>query len=241
MQAISIARRLPEGLTEAFGDRHQSVNQRHPFLFSRLWVPRLSPNVTAQTVHFQAEDHTPLELEFFSDSSPGERPCIVIVHGGAWHTGNNQELREWNLLLASMGYRVASVTYRLAPKFPWPAQKHDLLSALGYLKANASKLGIDPARLVLLGRSAGAQIALATAYGAHDSSIRGCIAAYPPTDMDFDYGTAARHSILDAHKVVGQFLGGTPTEQPDLYRDASPLQLASAESPPTLIAQGSRG
>jgi acetyl esterase/lipase len=240
-QAIPIAHRLPDGLRAAFGPR-QDDNRlpSAPLRFARLWWPSFSEGVQVQSLHYNAEDGTPLALDYFSDSTLGDRPCILVVHGGAWHTGNARELQGWNYILARLGYRVASISYRLAPNYHWPAQKHDVLSALAYLKANASPLGIDPHQFILLGRSAGAQIVLATAYAVHDSSIRGCVASYPPTDMDFDYGTAARHSILDAHQVIGQFLGGTPDRIPDLYRDASPLQLADADSAPTLLAQGSR-
>ena len=241
LEARRIAGDLPRDLTQACGPLGKDFSTMpQPFTFSKLLWPGQRPRIQTKLCHYQADDGTSLELEFFSDASAGNLPCVVVVHGGAWHTGNIRELRAWNFLIAALGYRVASVSYRLAPKYPWPAQKHDLQSALTYLKVNSSQLGVDPNRFVLLGRSAGAQIALATAYDSHDKSIRGCVASYPPTDMDFDYGTAANHSILDAHKVVGQFLGGTPSQLPDLYRDASPLQLASSDSPPTLMAQGTR-
>jgi acetyl esterase/lipase len=241
LEAMPIGTRLPGELTAAFGSEAKPFNSyARPLAFSGLWHSSSPSGIKAQMLHYQGKDQNPLELEFFSDSATGERPCIIVVHGGAWHTGDLRQLRAWNFTLANLGYRVASVSYWLAPQYPWPAQKRDVLSALSYLKANASQLGIDPNRFVLLGRSAGSQIALATAHDAHDSSIRGCIASYTPSDMKFDYGTAAEHSILDAHKVVGQFLGGTPDQKPELYRDASPLQLVSADSPPTLLSHGTR-
>ena len=63
-----------------------------------------------------------------------------------------------------LGYAVASIDYRLAPEFKWPAQRDDLLAAIRFLRAHAAALGIDEDRLVLLGRSAGGQIATAAAY-----------------------------------------------------------------------------
>lgn len=239
MEAIPIAHHLPDGLAKAFGSRSKEAGvPSYPIQFTKLWRFPRSVGVQLKTMHYVTQDGTSLALDFYSNGASGERPCIIVVHGGAWHSDDEKELRRWNPLYAQLGYRVASIAYRLAPQYRWPAQKQDLVAALAYLKANASPLGIDPNQFILLGRSAGAQIILATAYSVQDSSIRGCIACYPPTDMTFDYGTG--HSILNAHKIITQFLGGTPDEIPDIYRDASPLQLVGPNAPPTLLAQGTR-
>jgi acetyl esterase/lipase len=240
VEGLFVAAHLPAGLSEAFGAGAGSLAPASPLQFRKLWWSGRLLGKKQGTFSYHAADGTPLSIDFFSDDSAGDRPCIVVVHGGAWHSGSPEELENWNLILSGLGYRVASISYRFAPAHVWPAQKQDLLAALAYLKEHASELKIDPTRLVLLGRSAGAQIVLATAYAAKDPSIRGCIASYAPTDMDFDYGPAASHSFLNAHKVLGQFLGGTLSEKPDVYKHASPLQLANSHSPPTLLAQGTR-
>ena len=240
-EAIPIAHRLPEDLTRAFGSRPERAGvPSDPIQFAKLWRSTRSGAVQFKALRYSTQDGTSLALDYYSNGAPGDRPCIVVVHGGAWHSDNEKELSSWNPRLAQLGYRGASIAYSLAPKSHWPAQKEDLLAALAYLKANAFQLGIDPTQFVLLGRSAGAQIVLATAYASHDASIRGCIASYPPTDMNFDYGTGAEHSILNAHQVITQFLGGTPDQVPDIYRDASPQQLVGPNTPPTLLAQGTR-
>jgi acetyl esterase/lipase len=94
--------------------------------------------------------------------------------------GTRRELNDW---LARQGYAVASIDYRLCPEHKWPAQREDLLEAIEFLRAHATALGIDQAQFVLLGRSAGGQIATATAYWQHDPTIRGVVALYPPTDF----------------------------------------------------------
>jgi acetyl esterase/lipase len=241
MEAISISHELPGGLKQAFGPRPtDSGVPPGPLRWTRLWGSFQRSDVKQQSLQYPGGDGTPLALDFYSNGTPGERPCIIVVHGGSWHTGNEKELGAWDPRLASLNYRVASIAYRLAPQSRWPAQKEDLVAALKYLKAHAVDLGVDPNQFILLGRSAGAQIILATAYGIHDPSIRGCIACYPPTDMNFDYGTGTTHSILDGHHVISQFLGGKPDEVPENYRDASPMDLVGPETPPTLLAQGTR-
>jgi acetyl esterase/lipase len=139
-----------------------------------------------------------------------------------------------------MGYRVASMAYRLAPEFHWPAQKEDVAAALAYLKTHAAELRLDPARFILLGRSAGGQIALDAAYTLRDPAIRGCVASYAPTDMNFAYWTGEEHDMLGSRPLVRGLMGGPPASAPELYRDASPLDFVGAATPPTLLIHGGR-
>jgi acetyl esterase/lipase len=132
------------------------------------------------------------------------------------------------------------MSYRLAPKYHWPAQKQDVAAALAYLKAHAAELKIDAQRFVLIGRSAGGQIALDAAYTLHDPTIRGCIASYPPTDMVFGYWTGKEDDILHSRHLIREFMGGPPSSAPALFRDASPLDFVGEETPPTLLIHGKR-
>jgi acetyl esterase/lipase len=135
---------------------------------------------------------------------------------------------------------VAAINYRLAPAHPWPAQRDDVLAALAWLKAHARQLDLDPHRLVVLGRSAGGQIATAVAYGAHDPDIRGVIALYAPHDMKFVWGVSREDDALNSIKLMRQYLGGPPDtpERVALYDSASGQLLAQADSPSTLLIHG---
>src|SRR5439155_18903472 len=167
--------------------------------------------------------------------------CVVVIHGGSWVGGDRKDdgtKRQLNDWLARRGYAVASIDYRLAPKFIWPAQREDLLAALAFLRAQAAALGIDPTRFVLLGRSAGGQMAEATAYAAHDPSIRGVIALYAPSDFRLTWDDAAKPGNIDHRLNLQWFLGGTPQTAGAAYDGASGAMLAGAGSPPTLLLQG---
>ena len=121
----------------------------------------------------------------------------------------------------------------------WPAQRDDLLAAIAFVRANASELGVDPARIVLLGRSAGAQIATATAYAVRDPGIRGVVAIYPPTDFRLTWDVSIEPGNLDHRLNLVAFLGGTPTNAAaPAYDSASAVELVTADAPPTLILQG---
>lgn len=91
----------------------------------------------------------------------GERaPLVLFVHGGGWKRGDKQmmtgsaKLSHWQ----AQGYAVASVNYRLVPANTVEDQAADVASAVAYFRKNASRLKIDPARIVLIGHSAGAHL-----------------------------------------------------------------------------------
>jgi acetyl esterase/lipase len=163
----------------------------------------------------------------------------VVIHGGGWDGGDRTQLAGWNSRWAARGYAVAAISYRLAPKWIWPAQREDVLAAITWLKAHAGQLGIDPARLVLVGRSAGGQLAAAVGYGARDPAIRGVIALYAPHDMPFVWSVSRENDALNSAKLMRQYFGGPLTEENrGLYVSASSQSLARADSPPTLLIHG---
>ncbi|HEX9372676.1 MAG TPA: alpha/beta hydrolase [Roseiflexaceae bacterium] len=170
----------------------------------------------------------------------GPAPCVVVVHGGAWRSGDCEQLPALNGYLAARGYVVAAINYRLLPDHPFPAGRDDVLAAIDYLKANAGDMGVDPQRIVLLGRSAGGQLALLVAYTANDPAIRGAIAFYPPTDLVYGYYHPAKKEIIDGILVIESYLGGSPTSAPDAYAAAAPISFAGAGCPPTLLIHGGR-
>jgi acetyl esterase/lipase len=96
-------------------------------------------------------------------------PGIVMIHGGGFVIGNvDSEHGGAAALALSTGAVVVSVDYRLAPEHPYPAGVHDCYAALTYLHAQADALGVDAARVALVGASAGGGLAAATALLARD-------------------------------------------------------------------------
>ena len=93
---------------------------------------------------------------------PTGRPAgaIVFFHGGGFVAGDkNQDgtfYRNVGRYFASQGLLAVLPNYRLAPDHPWPAGAEDVGAALAWLRDNAAGLGVDAARVVVLGQSAGA-------------------------------------------------------------------------------------
>jgi pimeloyl-ACP methyl ester carboxylesterase len=99
------------------------------------------------------------------------------------------------------------------------------------VRAHAEELGIDPDHLILLGRSAGAQIATACAFGIPELSVRRCIAIYGPPDMVFARKWSYPDDILKSLNLVRQYMGGDPEDVPDAYRTASATEFITSQSP----------
>ena len=193
-----------------------------------------------KTFVYKKSDDRDLHLDFYPPRKPAPRgaACVVVVHGGGWDGGARSQLSPLNGFLAAEGYAVATLEYRLAPKHQYPAPMEDVADALVYLRAHAAELGIDTTRFVLLGRSAGGQIALNAAYTFKDPSIKGVIGFYSPADMVFGYSLPTNPLIMDSRLIMRNYLGGSYDERPQAYVASSPVEHLSAGSPPTLLLQG---
>lgn len=120
---------------------------------------RMVPNLTYLTV-----GGVELKLDVYQRrTATALQPTLVYMHGGFWVAGNKEaailSLAPW----LEMGWNVVNVEYRLGPGFPAPAAVEDCLCALRYIAAPAQVMAynIDPARIVVMGESAGGHLALA--------------------------------------------------------------------------------
>lgn len=212
------------------------------FSFARLYVHPSPASVTPHTEVFARPAGQELKLDFYpAKPVAGKLPgCVVVIHGGGWDSGERTQLDGWNARLVAQGYAVAAISYRLAPQFVWPAQRDDIMAAIAWLKTNAPRLAIDPTRFVLLGRSAGGQLATAIGYGARDPAIRAVIALYAPHDMPFAWSVSREDDALNSIKLFRQYFSGPPDTPERLahYEEASGQLLARQDSPPTLLIHG---
>ena len=229
--AARIGRDLPAQLERQLGPIPLA---RAPFSVGGLFArgPSLGP---VETISVGTE-----LVDFYRSSRPDSRaaPCVIVVHGGGWDSGDRKQLIPFNHWLVERGYAVAAVSYRLAPKFIWPAQRDDVLAAIRYLKSHAGELGIDPDRLVLLGRSAGGQIAEVVGYAARDPAVRGVVGLYSPSDLNFGYAHAREDDVLKSPALMRKYLGGPPETTRANYDSASALSYVTPATPPTLLLHG---
>ncbi|SFR97039.1 acetyl esterase [Halomicrobium zhouii] len=111
----------------------------------------------------------PVRLYDSRTDRSGTDPVIVYLHGGGWISGSIEtHNRICRTLTTKTGYPVVSVGYRLAPEHPFPAGLQDCYAVLNWVSDTATVPGIDPERLVVMGDSAGGNLAAATALVARD-------------------------------------------------------------------------
>ncbi|MGS0747338.1 alpha/beta hydrolase fold domain-containing protein [Halpernia sp. GG3] len=241
VRAYNVGRSLDKNLENAYGVKDSDMtgfHQKKPFSFFQMFTGNGAKNIPFKTYTFAKPAGVDLTLNFTPSALPGIRPCLVVVHGGSWKQGNNSEIAAENNYFANVGYQVATISYRLAPKFPSPAQQEDLHSAFKWLRSHATELKIDTTNFVLLGRSAGASIVLTMAYTGHENGVKGVAGFYGAIALPWSYKNPDNPWIMDSKKVERDFLGGTPEQVPERYNAESPLFHVTKDSPPTFLAHG---
>jgi len=194
-----------------------------------------------------------LPLRIYCSGNGDRRPLLLFMHGGGFVLGNldthDDMARD---LAAGAGGVTVSVDYRLAPEHPYPAAPDDCYCALEWAVANARELGADPARVVVIGDSAGGNLAAVTAMRARDAGgpkIAAQVLVYPVVDLTAPMLPAPDGNFYilnpDTRKFFNESYLGDPAEatlayvSPGLANDLSGLPrtlLLTAEYDP-LCAQ----
>jgi acetyl esterase/lipase len=183
-----------------------------------------------------------LELDVYRSSAQGDAqwPLLHYVHGGGWRVSSRQraprETRGWTpdmfTQLAEAGFVVAANDYRFSGEALFPAAVEDTADALAWLRANADRFGIDPARVVLFGQSAGGYLAAAVGLDPSIPPVQGIACWYPITDF----------SVIPDDDPAADFpsawLGAPLSSVPDLVAASRVPRLARADAPPVLLQHG---
>lgn len=178
-----------------------------------------------------------LAMDIYRPMSDGPHPAIVQIYGGAWQRGAPGNDAVFAARLASQGYVVFAIAYRLAPEWKWPAQLDDVQLALAWVRENGPKYGANPSRLALFGRSAGSQLAMVA--GLQDPGVSAVISYYGPVNLTQGWRQPPRPDPIGSRAVIEALLGGTPDQMPERYQHASPISYVSAQAPRTLLIYGS--
>jgi acetyl esterase/lipase len=246
VRAFLAGRDLDAGLKSAFGAEAVSTIDR-PIGLMPLFKRPAFTGVSVATLRYAVRDDKPLQLDLYRKSpgtdsaragAPKALPLVITLHGGSWAGGGRSDLPELNYHLASRGYVVAALSYRFAPQYPFPAASQDVDAAIEYLKSHSRNLGIDSTRIVLVGRSAGGQLALNSAYTKADPSIKGVVALYAPSDQQWGWEHPTNPRVFDSYAALRTFLNGEPSQIPAAYRAASPINYVGAHTVPTLLIHG---
>ncbi len=125
------------------------------------WFSRLSQGFKGDDrIRVSWLNHGQARSKLYQPVSPTSDAAILMIHGGGYLIGHPaQSDALCQRLIDALGIAIVSVDYRLAPKHPFPAPLDDCMSAWHYVQQNADKLGINPAKVVIAGQSAGGGLA----------------------------------------------------------------------------------
>lgn len=158
----------------------------------------------------------------------GAYPLVVFVHGGRWSSGSKRQYRFLAAGLAARGCVVVVPNYRLYPSVRMDTAAADVARAVAWAQANAARLGADPNRVVLMGHSAGAQLAALVSYDPHWLEDAG---ARPPQGFAGFAGPYDFLPLTDADLI--DYFG-----PPEHYPASQPVNFVTASSPPAFLVQG---
>lgn len=198
-----------------------------------------------KNVEYKMVDGKTLQMDFYKPkNAEGQLPLLVFIHGGSWKGGKRSDYLVYLIKFAQKGYMTATVSYRLSGDSIYPAAVEDVNDAVAWLFEHGEDYGYDPDRIALVGGSAGAHLALLSAYGWNRKGvlqdkgaqsdaahrIKAVVDIYGPVVLTTPYARS--------QPLVVKFLGQTYDDNPDLYKEASPLSWLTRQAPPTLILHG---
>lgn len=183
----------------------------------RSVLSRPGPEPDANLRYGDGADHA---VDAWLPSSPGNRPLVIVIHGGFWRAEYDRtHTRLMCAALRNTGWPVAAVEYRRVAGHP-DAAADDIREALARIPGQLPGTGI-----VVLGHSAGGHLALWLAASCPPTDLAGTLALAPVADL------VAAHSAGLSNGAVAEFLGGPPSLRPEL----DPMLLGQPEGAVTLI------
>ena len=169
-------------------------------------------------------------LDLRLPKTKGPHPLAINIHGGFWRAKYSLDhAGHLCAALTAKGVATANLEYRRVgnPDGAWPNTFADIRNAYQFLRQNAREHSIDAQKILVMGHSAGGQLALCLA--AHEPTVTRVVSLAGVVDLQRAYQL---HLSNDA---VVEFLRGTPAEIPDHYREADPLQLSIPQARQWLI------
>ncbi|MBE9228779.1 alpha/beta hydrolase [Phormidium sp. LEGE 05292] len=215
--------------------------RRQPFVLADAFrgIPTAEVRIDRH-ITFATLDNVKLTLNVYRPLATGKYPTIIMIYGGAWRSGTPNNDEKFSCYMASQGYAVIAIDYRHAPKYKFPVQLEDVKTALSYIQTHADSLEVDRDRIALMGRSAGAHLAMLAAYQPDAIPVKAVVNYYGPVNLTKGYYDPPFPDPINTRDVLEKFLGGTPEELKELYQQASPINYVRPNLPPSLLVYAGR-
>ena len=202
--------------------------------------PKLRLNSTVEVkrnLHYGSTGPVSKTLDLFLPTTENTPPLILLIHGGGWVSGSKANLEDLAVGLVNKGFAVANMEYAKSTEAPYPASVVDIKNALAFIDRSAATFGYNGAQKVLLGCSAGAQLASLVAlssgskkFGETDKAdvkVQGLI--------NVDGILSFTHPESEEGVYAAYWLGGFQETHQAVWEEASPLNYVGKDTPPTLF------
>ncbi len=225
----------------------QSTKKDFPNI--QLVPEQLSRNISSKkNITYCKIDQRNLLLDAFFPvtKATSSRTAIIIVHGGGWRSGSRSQHYPLAQSLANLGYVCFTPEYRLSTEALFPAGVYDVKAAIRWVKANAAAYAIDSNKVVIMGFSAGGELAafmgttgnMPLFEGSNCNTKQGSqVNAVIDIDgtLSFDHPEGREGDDSKRISAATYWFGYPKKENPMLWKAASPLSYVSAKTPPTLF------
>ena len=218
---------------------------------------RREPITFELDIPYADSDNPRQRLDLYLPKNPNSNklPVIVFFHGGGWMKGDkSKEAGRLMPFLRTGQYAGVSADYRLSGEAQWPAQIHDCKAAIRWLRANASKYGLDADHIGVWGISAGAHLVLMLGVSGDVPELEGEIGPYKGVSskvaaVENFFGVADLLAIIGqpghidstrSDDPVAKLIGGGLHENPEKAKAASPITYVTANDPPVLTVHGTK-
>lgn len=196
---------------------------------------------TAQTlsnVSYGTDAAQKMDVYLPANRTTTSTKVMIIIHGGAWSSGDKSDLNVFidTLKKRQPDYAIFNINYRLSTGVAnvFPTQENDVKTAIEFIYNKRSEYIIGD-KFVLNGQSAGGHLALLHAYKyTSPVKIKAVIDFFGPSDMVDLYNNPG----LVPSATVALIVGATPTTNPTLYQQSSPINFVTTQCSPTIILQG---
>lgn len=197
---------------------------------------------TLNDIAFAGGDGAELLGDLYVPDGVETAPVLVAVHGGGWQIGNRKLYGQWGPYLARHGIAVFAVEYRLSKPGAkaYPDAVRDVRAAVGFIRANAGRYGLDAERIGLIGDSAGAHLSALVALAGNEPAFAagagaevGRVAVKVVVGFYGVYDMAAQWQhdlpVRPRDNIVEKFLGAALWADRRLYFESSPISYATAD------------
>jgi len=197
-----------------------------------------NPPQTIRNVSYGTDPQQKMDVYLPAGRSVDSTKVMVLIHGGGWNTGDKSDFDIFvdTLKKRDPSYAIFNLNYRLAnPPNLFPAQELDVKAAFEFIVNKSPEYNISN-KIVLIGASAGAHLALLQAYKyPMPLKVKAVIDFFGPTELVSLYNNPPNPLVPTLLQSV---TGYTPTSNPAIYQQSSPLNFVTSQSPPTMILQG---